>query len=220
MALAWDFWQNRPALVAHPTSHASAAGAPGWHRLRNLETDDTNEKHPFDRCGFGRVDRRRNNGSRDRRQAGMASGGAAAFADLARTCRCHAGGAAVGSSRPRAGVPGMTAWQDATGIARGIAGRTLQASDVIATTLVRIDQLSPLLTAFTSLLADRARARAAAIDKAVAAGQQPGPLAGVPFAVKNLIDVAGSATLAGSKINRNDPPATADAPVISRLEAA
>src|SRR6202012_4693129 len=39
-------------------------------------------------------------------------------------------------------------------------------------------------------------------------------------AVKNLIDVAGLATLAGSKINRDDPPATADAPVISRLEAA
>ena len=48
----------------------------------------------------------------------------------------------------------------------------------------------------------------------------PGPLAGVPFAVKNLIDVAGLPTLAGSKINRDHPPATADAPLIARLEAA
>ncbi len=114
----------------------------------------------------------------------------------------------------------MTAWQDATAIARAIAGRTLQAGDVIATTLARIEHLNPLLNAFTSILADRAHTRAAAIDKAVAAGQQPGPLAGVPFAVKNLIDIAGVTTLAGSKINRDDPPATVDAPVISRLEAA
>ena len=42
----------------------------------------------------------------------------------------------------------------------------------------------------------------------------------MPFAVKNLFDVAGLPTLAGSKINRDRPPATADAPLIARLEAA
>ena len=47
-----------------------------------------------------------------------------------------------------------------------------------------------------------------------------GPLAGVPFAVKNLIDIAGLPTVAGSKINRDHPPASADAPLIARLEAA
>ena len=104
----------------------------------------------------------------------------------------------------------MTAWQDATAIARAIAGRTLQAGDVIATTLARIEHLNPLLNAFTSILADRARTRAAAIDKAVAAGQQPGPLAGVPFAVKNLFDVAGLPTRAGSAINRERMPASHD----------
>jgi aspartyl-tRNA(Asn)/glutamyl-tRNA(Gln) amidotransferase subunit A len=67
------------------------------------------------------------------------------------------------------------------------------------------------------VLADRARAKAAAID---ASGGKAGPLAGVPFAVKNLIDVAGLTTVAGSKINRDDPPATSDAPLIARLEAA
>ena len=46
------------------------------------------------------------------------------------------------------------------------------------------------------------------------------PLAGVPFAVKNLFDVAGLPTLAGSKINRDLPPATRDAALIERLEAA
>ena len=53
-----------------------------------------------------------------------------------------------------------------------------------------------------------------------AAGKPLGPLAGVPFAVKNLFDVAGLPTLAGSKINRDRAPATADAPLIARLEAA
>ncbi len=42
----------------------------------------------------------------------------------------------------------------------------------------------------------------------------------MPFAVKNLIDIAGLTTLAGSKINRDHPPATADAPLVARLEAA
>ena len=60
-----------------------------------------------------------------------------------------------------------------------------------------------VLNAFTAVTAERARARAAAIDAARAAGKPVGPLAGVPFAVKNLIDIAGLPTLAGSKINRD-----------------
>ena len=51
-------------------------------------------------------------------------------------------------------------------------------------------------------------------------GRPAGPLAGVPFAVKNLIDVAGLPTLAGSRINRDHPPAAADATLVTRLEAA
>src|SRR6185369_8941019 len=66
----------------------------------------------------------------------------------------------------------------------------------------------------------RARAKARAIDAAIAAGQNPGPLAGVPFAVKNLFDVQGLPTRAGSKINRTLPPARHDSPLIERLEAA
>uniref|UniRef100_UPI00207CCE2F amidase family protein n=1 Tax=Escherichia coli TaxID=562 RepID=UPI00207CCE2F len=47
-----------------------------------------------------------------------------------------------------------------------------------------------------------------------------GPLAGVPFAVKNLFDIAGLATRAGSRINRDDAPATRDAALITRLKSA
>src|SRR5439155_598227 len=51
-------------------------------------------------------------------------------------------------------------------------------------------------------------------------GRELGPLAGVPFAVKNLFDVAGLPTLAGSKINRDCAPAARDATLIARLETA
>ena len=53
-----------------------------------------------------------------------------------------------------------------------------------------------------------------------ARGKPLGPLAGVPFAVKNLFDIAGLATLAGSKINRENQPARRDAMLIERLELA
>src|SRR5262249_48276532 len=74
--------------------------------------------------------------------------------------------------------------------------------------------------AHTAAPAERARGRAAAIDEDRAAGRPLGPLAGVPFAVKNLFDVKGLSRLAGSKINRELPPATRDATLIERLEAA
>ena len=86
--------------------------------------------------------------------------------------------------------------------------------------LAVIARRNPALGAFTAATADRARARAAAIDAGLAAGRPGGPLVGVPFAVKNLIDVAGLPTLAGSRINRAHPAATADATLVARLEAA
>ena len=91
---------------------------------------------------------------------------------------------------------------------------------VVDAALECIARLNQSFGAFTAITADRAHARAAAIDAAVAAGRPVGPLAGVPFAVKNLIDIAGLPTLAGSRINGEHPPAGADATVVSRLEAA
>src|SRR5207342_2443384 len=81
-------------------------------------------------------------------------------------------------------------------------------------------RLNPKLNAFTDVVAERARSKARALDRARSAGQRLGPLAGVPFAVKNLFDVKGLATRAGSKINRDLPPAARDATLIERMEAA
>ena len=104
--------------------------------------------------------------------------------------------------------------------AAAVAAGAVSAAETIGAALARIDARDPAVNAFTTVVGDRARARAAALDAARAAGKKLGPLAGVPFAVKNLIDIAGVTTVAGSKIERDSPPAVADAPLVGRLEAA
>jgi aspartyl-tRNA(Asn)/glutamyl-tRNA(Gln) amidotransferase subunit A len=105
-------------------------------------------------------------------------------------------------------------------IAQAVRSGETTALAVTEAALARIARLDPLLGAFTDVTAERARAQARAIDAAHAAGKPPGTLAGVPFAVKNLFDVEGLATRAGSKINRERAPAERDSPLIERLEAA
>src|SRR5436309_2613035 len=117
----------------------------------------------------------------------------------------------------------MTATLDglsASDIAQAVAGRKISALAVTEAALGRIAKHNPVLNSFTDVTADRARAQARAIDAAVAAGKNAGPLAGVPFAVKNLFDVQGLATRAGSKINRDLKPAPRDAALIERMETA
>jgi aspartyl-tRNA(Asn)/glutamyl-tRNA(Gln) amidotransferase subunit A len=111
--------------------------------------------------------------------------------------------------------PEMTAAE----IASAVAGRKMSALDATEAALARIKQHDGILNSFTDVTADRARAKARAIDADIAAGKDVGPLAGVPFAVKNLFDVAGLPTRAGSKINRDLAPSKRDATLIERMEA-
>ena len=108
----------------------------------------------------------------------------------------------------------------ASEIAKAVSGRKMSALEVTEAALARIEQRDTVLNSFTDVTAERARSKAKAIDAAIAAGQSVGPLAGVPFAVKNLFDIEGLATRAGSKINRDLPPASRDAALIARMEAA
>jgi aspartyl-tRNA(Asn)/glutamyl-tRNA(Gln) amidotransferase subunit A len=105
-------------------------------------------------------------------------------------------------------------------IRAAVASGKTSAREIVDATLQRIGALNPKLGAFTDVTAARARDKAGEIDAARARGEALGPLAGAPFAVKNLFDVAGLPTRAGSKINRARPPATADATLVARLEAA
>ncbi len=111
-------------------------------------------------------------------------------------------------------------WRDAGGIAAAVNAGKARAVDITAAALERIRQANPGLNAFTAVTADRAMARAVAVDAMRAAGQRVGRLAGVPFAVKNLIGIEGLPTLCGSRINRDHPPAPADGVLVARLEAA
>ncbi len=74
--------------------------------------------------------------------------------------------------------------------------------------------------AVTRVLAERGMAEAAAVSALIASKRDPGPLAGVPYAVKDLFDVAGLPTTAGSAARAGAPPAKADAEAIRRLKAA
>lgn len=97
-------------------------------------------------------------------------------------------------------------------------GRT-SASETVAQALAAIEAAAGL-NAVTHVHAERARARAAALDARIAQGGDPGPLAGVPFAVKNLFDVEGQITRAGSRATGADAPAARDAYAIRALEEA
>ena len=108
----------------------------------------------------------------------------------------------------------------ASAIAQSVANRRISAVAVTEAALARIRKHDPTFNSFTDVTAERARAKARAVDAAILSGKGAGPLAGVPFAVKNLFDVKDLATRAGSKINRDRPPSARDATLIERMEAA
>jgi len=91
------------------------------------------------------------------------------------------------------------------------------AVDVTQAVLADIEARDSTLNCVTRLLHERALQAAAEVDRKVAAGEDPGALAGVPFGIKDLFDVQGQITTAGSVVLRNDPPADEDAVLVARL---
>lgn len=106
----------------------------------------------------------------------------------------------------------------ASAIAAAVRAGKQSATSVVAEALERLRADSHI--AVTRVLAERAMAEAAAVDARIARGEDPGPLAGVPFAVKDLFDVAGLPTTAGSAAREREAPAAEDAQAIRRLSAA
>src|ERR1700737_3456830 len=96
----------------------------------------------------------------------------------------------------------------------------LAARELVAHALGRIEALNGSLNAFVAVDGDAALKAAAAIDEAVAAGEDPGPLAGIPIGVKDLEDAAGFRTTFGSAAWAASAPATAPSPLVERLVAA
>ena len=103
-------------------------------------------------------------------------------------------------------------------IARAVSAGSVTATDVVSEHLARAEATQPTLNAFTYLEDDHALAAAAAVDQQVRSGTNPGPLAGVPIAIKDLIDHAGRPNTSGSSLPAPIPQTSAT--VVSRLEDA
>ena len=102
----------------------------------------------------------------------------------------------------------------------GVRSGRLTASAVVEETLRDIAARNHHYICFTRVFGDLARSQAAQVDSLVAAGGDAGPLAGVPFAVKDLFDVAGETTTAGAGLRSGAPKAACDAGSVARLRAA
>ena len=117
-------------------------------------------------------------------------------------------------------MPAATELPDLTlhALADRLRSREIRAIDLLEGCLARIDQHRDL-NAFILLMADAAREQAAEADREIGQGRYRGPLHGIPISVKDLVDVAGLPTTAGSRV-RDGHRAAADAAVVSRLRDA
>lgn len=117
-------------------------------------------------------------------------------------------------------TPDPWADADALSVAQAVRERRVSAAEIVDQALARIAASQATINAFTAVCSARARAAARRLDDSLVRGEPAGPLAGVPFAVKAQIAVAGITTTAGSKLHVGDPPANRDAVAVARLERA
>ena len=106
------------------------------------------------------------------------------------------------------------------GLAARVQDGSLSARELTEHALGRIDAVNGRVNAFVAVDADAALATAQAVDRAVARGEDGGPLAGVPVGVKDLEDAAGLPTTWGSGAWAGSGPATSDSVLVARLKAA
>jgi aspartyl-tRNA(Asn)/glutamyl-tRNA(Gln) amidotransferase subunit A len=105
-------------------------------------------------------------------------------------------------------------------LAAGVRSGTRTARELVTHALDRIEALNSQVNAFVAVDVDDALEAAARIDDAVAAGEDPGPLAGIPIGVKDLDDAAGFVTSQGSAVFAGGSAAVLDSPLVARLRAA
>ena len=110
--------------------------------------------------------------------------------------------------------------ESVVGLAAGVRSGELSAAQLVEHSLARIEELNPAINAFVAIDAGAARAAAEQVDARVSAGEDPGPLAGIPVGVKDLEDARGFVTTYGSLLHADDPPAESDSILVARLKAA
>lgn len=105
-------------------------------------------------------------------------------------------------------------------LAASVRAKEVSAREVVDHALDRIAALDGVINAFSQVDGDAARADAAEVDRRIAAGDDVGPLAGIPIGVKDLEDARGYVTTYGSALHADDPPARRDSVHVARLKAA
>lgn len=110
--------------------------------------------------------------------------------------------------------------QSATWLAREIRNGRISAVEVMQRHLARIEAIRVPLNATTEVVSESALAGAEQVDDQKAKGEDPGPLGGIPFSIKDSIDLAGSRCTAGTWGRRDAAPAERDATLVHRLKAA
>ncbi len=105
-------------------------------------------------------------------------------------------------------------------LAQDVSAKRISARELVGAALARIEEVDNKVNAFVAVDEERALADAAAIDARLAAGEDVGPLAGVPIGVKDLEDAAGFRTTQGSAVYADSPVMETDSPLVERLKAA
>jgi aspartyl-tRNA(Asn)/glutamyl-tRNA(Gln) amidotransferase subunit A len=105
-------------------------------------------------------------------------------------------------------------------LSRSVRAKEVKARELTQAALDRIERLDPTYHAFVAVDGERALAEADALDAKLAAGADPGPLAGIPMGVKDLQNAIGYRTTFGSALFADSPPETEDDPFVARMRAA
>ncbi|TAG02336.1 MAG: AtzE family amidohydrolase [Burkholderiales bacterium] len=105
-------------------------------------------------------------------------------------------------------------------LSRQLASRDISAREALEISIARVAATDKQVNAFTDHCYERAVTEADAVDAKRAKNEVLSPLAGIPYAVKNLFDIEDFVTRAGSKINCSHAAATVDAVLVQRMKSA
>ncbi len=105
-------------------------------------------------------------------------------------------------------------------LADDVTAKRTSARELVAAALARIEEVDARINSFVAVDEEQALRDAASLDARIAAGEDVGPLAGIPIGVKDLEDAAGFRTTQGSAVYADSPVATTDSALVERLKAA
>lgn len=127
---------------------------------------------------------------------------------------------AIGTRLPqRRAEAAELCFKTATELARLIRTKELKVQEVMTAHLAQIERVNPKVNAICTLVAERAMEQAVEADQALGKGMRPGPLYGLPIAIKDLVETQGIRTTYGSPLYKDFVP-TEDALFVERLKAA